>query len=90
MAGVDVQIDYIQVSTSGTNIGSPNSDNFQKSRIKPLLIIETPDLNEILILTLQAIKNLHPEVVLSIQRRALLSPQEKELLGKIKSTTVCQ
>ena len=37
-------------------------------------------------LALQAIKNLHPEVVLSIQRRALLSPQERELLGTIKSS----
>ena len=38
-------------------------------------------------LALQAIKNLHPEVVLSIQRRALLSSQERELLGTIKSST---
>lgn len=39
-------------------------------------------------LALQAIKNLHPEVVLSIQRKTLLSAQEREILSTIKSTQV--
>ena len=38
-------------------------------------------------LALQAIKNLHPEVVLSVQRKTLLSPKEKELLSTLKSTS---
>ena len=38
-------------------------------------------------LALQAIKNLHPEVVLGVQRKTLLSPQEIQLLSTIKSTT---
>jgi len=38
-------------------------------------------------LALQAIKNLHPEVVLGVQRKTLLSPKEKELLSTIKSTS---
>ena len=38
-------------------------------------------------LALQAIKNLHPEVVLGVQKKTLLSPKEKELLSTIKSTS---
>lgn len=36
-------------------------------------------------LALQAIRNLHPEIVLQVQRKTLLSNAETELLSKIKS-----
>jgi len=39
-------------------------------------------------LALQAIRNLPPEIVLSIQRKTLLSQKEKDLLGTIKSNKV--
>ena len=38
-------------------------------------------------LALQAIRNLHPEVVLQVQRKTLLSNAETELLSTIKSNT---
>lgn len=38
-------------------------------------------------LALQAVRNLHPEVVLQIQRKTLFSPAENELLSTIKSNT---
>ena len=40
-------------------------------------------------LALQAIRNLHPEVVLQVQRKTLFSQAETELLSTIKSTSVC-
>ena len=40
-------------------------------------------------LALQAIRNLHPEVVLQVQRKTLFSQSETELLSSIKSTLVC-
>ena len=39
-------------------------------------------------LALQAIRNLHPEVVLQVQRKTLFSQPEIDLLSSIKSTTV--
>ena len=39
-------------------------------------------------MAMQAIKNLHPEVVLGVQRKTLFSKQEQDILGTIKATSV--
>jgi hypothetical protein len=39
-------------------------------------------------MAMQAIKNLHPEVVLSVQRKALFSKAEQDVLGTVKANTV--
>ncbi len=39
-------------------------------------------------MAVQAVRNLHPEVVLAVQRRTLFSRREQEVVGTIKASTV--
>jgi len=39
-------------------------------------------------MAMQAIKNLHPEVVLATQRKTLFSKAEQDVLGTVKAATV--
>jgi microspherule protein 1 len=39
-------------------------------------------------MAMQAIKNLHPEVVLATQRKTLFSKAEQDIIGTVKAATV--
>ncbi len=60
-----------------------------KMAVQVIFFEHTPWTDTLLIVVFyQAIKNLHPEVVLSTQRKTLFSKQEQETVSTIKASTV--